>query len=131
MPGLVANLDIGPLGTTSVILSLFWVQFSGANGAFPAGALIQGNDGLLYGTTSEGGDNGNGTIFSIPTGSTTQALKVLHSFGPSQNDGPNADESHPSDALIHAPDGNFYGVAENGGAAGDGTVFRITPASRT
>ena len=115
--------QLTPAGTINTIF-----EFSGVNGTNPRGALIQGNDGLLYGTTSTGGVNGNGTIFSIPTGSTTQALKVLHSFAPGGPGDPNADGTLPSNALIQARDGNFYGVAGGGGAAGDGTVFRITPA---
>ena len=52
----------------------------------------------------------------------------MHSFGPGNAGDPNADGRFPSDALIQARDGNFYGVARDGGAAGDGTVFHITPA---
>jgi uncharacterized repeat protein (TIGR03803 family) len=35
--------------------------------------------------------------------------------------------SLPSIGLIQASDGNFYGVAQQGGANNMGTVFRITP----
>jgi uncharacterized repeat protein (TIGR03803 family) len=44
------------------------VAFSYANGAHPDGVLLQGPDGNFYGTTSQGGANGWGTIFrlSIP-----------------------------------------------------------------
>jgi|HubBroStandDraft_1064217.scaffolds.fasta_scaffold45278_4 uncharacterized repeat protein (TIGR03803 family) len=33
----------------------------------------------------------------------------------------------PRAALIQATDGNFYGTTVEGGAMGDGTVFKITP----
>jgi len=36
------------------------------------------------------------------------------------------DGARPSAALIQATDGNFYGTAEEGGANGYGTVFKIT-----
>jgi uncharacterized repeat protein (TIGR03803 family) len=40
------------------------------------------------------------------------------------------DGASPYAALIQATDGNFYGTAQEGGANGDGTVFKITPSGR-
>jgi uncharacterized repeat protein (TIGR03803 family) len=48
---------------------------------------------------------------------------VLHTFS---STAPNNGLS-PSQSLMQASDGNFYGSAENGGAKGYGTLFRITP----
>jgi uncharacterized repeat protein (TIGR03803 family) len=39
--------------------------FSGRDGANAEGAMIQGSDGALYGTTSGGGKNGDGSIFRL------------------------------------------------------------------
>ena len=52
------------------------VDFNGANGAFPYYmSLQQGADGNLYGTASQGGASGNGTVFKItPNGSQTNEL---------------------------------------------------------
>src|SRR5579862_3344428 len=47
-------------------------------------------------------------------------LTVLHSFNGS-------DGARPNTGLIRGRDGAFYGVTEEGGAAGTGTVFKITP----
>ncbi|HKS72804.1 MAG TPA: choice-of-anchor tandem repeat GloVer-containing protein, partial [Terriglobales bacterium] len=37
------------------------------DGALPAGGLLQGTNGIFYGTTSGGGTSGEGTIFSLDT----------------------------------------------------------------
>jgi uncharacterized repeat protein (TIGR03803 family) len=53
--------------------------------------------------------------------SAAQSFTIVHSFS-----GP--DGSSPTAGLLLASDGNFYGVAMQGGANGFGTVFEITPA---
>ncbi len=94
------------------------------DGAPPYSALIQGTDGTLYGTTTYGGDNNEGTIFSItPKGTFT----TLHNIGDDGDLGAN-----PKAALVQGADGNFYGTTELGGAstfcAGNcGTFFSMTP----
>jgi uncharacterized repeat protein (TIGR03803 family) len=88
------------------------------DGAYPKSALIQGIDGNFYGTTTQSGLLGHGTIFTItPAGS----LSVLYAFT-GGNDG-----SWPN-ALTWGKDGNFYGTTLLGGASGYGTIFKITPA---
>lgn len=87
------------------------------NAVRPSG-LIQASDGNLYGTTSQAGTSGAGTVFRMtPSG----VITTLHSF--SGNDG-----ARPQAALVQASDGNFYGATNLGGASNVGTVFRITPA---
>jgi len=86
------------------------------DGAKPYAGLVQGSDGNFYGTTSEGGTNGDGTVFKI---STNGALTTLYSF--SGNDG-----GWPSAGLAQGRDGSFYGTTYEGGTNGDGTVFKIT-----
>jgi uncharacterized repeat protein (TIGR03803 family) len=41
------------------------------------------------------------------------------------------DGSAPFAALVQGTDGNLYGTTENGGASGQGTVFRLTPTTLT
>src|SRR5580704_17323048 len=95
------------------------VNFSGANGADPGRPPIQGRDGNLYGTASNGGAFGKGVIFKMtPKG----ALTLLYSFCPETGC---ADGSTPG-ALTLGADGNFYGVTLDGGAFGYGTVFKFT-----
>ncbi len=81
----------------------------------PYAALIQANDGNFYGTASEGGDHGRGSIFKMtPAGVVTE----LHGFNGSDGD-------YPYAALVQASDGNFYGTT--GGYLTYGSVFKMTP----
>ena len=91
--------------------------FVGADGAVPSGTLIQGN-GTFYGTTSGGGAHNDGTVFKMsPSG----AVTTLHSFN-------NGDGRDPlAGGLVLATNGAFYGTTMIGGAAGYGTVFKMTP----
>jgi uncharacterized repeat protein (TIGR03803 family) len=80
---------------------------------------VQGSDGNFYGTTGYGGTNNDGTVFRVsPSGSYTS----LHSFIGRPSDG-----ATPYAGPVQGRDGNFYGTTQEGGASGDGTVFRIGP----
>jgi len=107
-----------PADTFKTLLS-----FNGTNGAEPATVLVQGTDGNFYGMTGAGGANNAGTVFKItPTGT----LTTLYDFcsQPNCTDGANCPFTG---GLVQATDGNFYGTAQEGGANGGGTVFKITP----
>jgi uncharacterized repeat protein (TIGR03803 family) len=93
------------------------------NGYVPLAGLVQGVDGGLYGTTSQGGSNGVGTIFRI---STNEVFSNLYSFTGG------SDGSTPEAGLVQGSDGLLYGTTSAGGntnldqGAGYGTVFKIT-----
>lgn len=90
------------------------VNFNGTDGANSTAGLIHATDGNFYGTTSEGGVNGDGSIFRMsPTG----ALTSIYSFC---SESACADGANPMGALVQATDGNLYGTTLNG------SVFRIT-----
>jgi uncharacterized repeat protein (TIGR03803 family) len=55
----------GAVWTEEVIYSFKGFSREGADGASPNGALVAGKDGRLYGVTSAGGRNGDGTVFAI------------------------------------------------------------------
>ena len=89
------------------------------DGSYPQAGLVQGSDGNFYGTTLNGGTNGDGTVFQInPAGTYTN----LYTFGSSPTDGQN-----PQAGLVQGNDGNFYGTTYAGGTDNGGTVFRINP----
>src|SRR5207248_428026 len=82
-------------------------EFAGSDGAYPYAGLVQGRDGFLYGTTSEGGFTGYGTVFRMdPIGNAT----TLHAFT-------NIDGAYPYAGLVQATDGFFYGTTLQGGTA--------------
>jgi uncharacterized repeat protein (TIGR03803 family) len=85
----------------------------------PSGAIAQGRDGSLYGTTVGGGQNGEGTVFKItPAGN----FLVLYSFCSLANC---ADGQSPN-GLTLRPDGHFIGTTSAGGANDTGTIFDIS-----
>jgi uncharacterized repeat protein (TIGR03803 family) len=84
--------------------------------------LTLGGDGNFYGTTSQGGISGYGTIFKVTTNGT---LTTLVSFS-------GGNGAYPNAALTLGNDGNFYGTTTGGGDTnfdygyGAGTVFKMT-----
>ena len=107
-------------GTVTTLHSFYYPR-SGTDGASPAGALIQGSNGNLYGSTQGGGASLLGMIFELTPSGT---LTILHSFA-------GADGAVPYAGLTQAFDGNFYGTTLDGGNPscyqGCGTVFTMTP----
>jgi uncharacterized repeat protein (TIGR03803 family) len=113
---------ITPAGVFSPLYSFTALPANGVNadGANPAGSLIQAKDGNLYGTASTGGTNGSGTLFKIGLGGSFQ---LVYAFTALNTDGDNVEGSDPEAPLIQGSDGNFYGTADSGGASGLGSVF--------
>jgi uncharacterized repeat protein (TIGR03803 family) len=94
----------------------------GSDGATPEAPLLLASDGNLYGTTSAGGANTNGTIYQISASGQYTNLAAFN--------GTNG--SSPQAALIQGKDGNFYGTAYSGGTnyggsnSTYGSVFKFT-----
>jgi uncharacterized repeat protein (TIGR03803 family) len=112
---------ITPSGALTTLHN-FCSQSGCPDGESPEAALVQGTDGNLYGLTSAGGADDDGTVFKITL---SGALTTLHSFS-------STDGSSPEGALIQASDGNFYGTTAYGANSsctdGCGTIFKITAA---
>jgi uncharacterized repeat protein (TIGR03803 family) len=128
--GTYTNGTVFKISMSGALTTLY--SFTGGNdGANPSASLLQGSDGNFYGTTSQGGTNGNGTVFQI---SANGALTSLYSFN--FNDG-----DYPQAGLVQGSDGDFYGTTSSGGTNGyevstgylngdgfyyGGTVFKIS-----
>src|SRR5579872_4801320 len=111
---------ISPSGVLTILHS-FCPQLNCEDGVQPGAGLVQGSDGIFYGTTLNGGTKGMGTVFKItPRGKES----VLYNFCSGANC---IDGAYPEGGLVQGTDENFYGTTTAGGPAGYGTVFEITP----
>jgi uncharacterized repeat protein (TIGR03803 family) len=111
---------ITPAGALTDLYN-FCSQASCTDGANPYAPLVQGTDGNLYGTTTQGGNTTYvGTVFKITT---SGSLTTIHTFCTLQHC---ADGEQPFARLIQAHDGNFYGTTTSGHGENAGTVFKIT-----
>lgn len=114
--------EITPEGKLTTLHS-----FDDGDGAFPEAGLVQATNGDFYSTTVLGGPAQVGTVFKITPSGT---LTTLYTFSGG------AYGADPTDGLVQATDGNFYGTtseAGTGAAYSDergecGTIFKITPA---
>ncbi len=93
------------------------------DGAQPTSNLIMDADGNLYGTTSYGGAQAQGTVFKLEPGGT---LTVLYTFCSVGGINVCADGSSPYPGLIRDSAGNLYGTTGGGGAHKGGTVFKLS-----
>ncbi len=114
--GIVFSLS-GPGYATLTVLA----TFNGSNGAFPQGALALDRRGNVYGTTSTGGPNGDGSVFEL-SGAAHDQLTTLVSFGSSDPHG-----AEPLGSLLVDAAGKIYGTNSTAGGPGrSGTVFEIS-----
>jgi len=96
-------------------------QETGLPGWHPNSGLVQVADGAIYGTTYEGGENGNGAFYRFDPD--TRTVSVVKAFGSEL-----ADPRHPRGELLLARDGNLYGTTIYGGEHESGAVYRLTTA---
>jgi uncharacterized repeat protein (TIGR03803 family) len=101
------------------LLHSFCQQLNCPDGQSPT-AIVQGEDGNVYGVAG-GGTGDDGTVFKITPGG---VFETLYDFC---HDTICSDGRFPN-ALVWGTGGNLYGTTFAGGAAGDGTVFKITTA---
>jgi uncharacterized repeat protein (TIGR03803 family) len=106
-------------GSSSIITL---ATFTGADGAYPSGSLIEDAGGNLFGTTQGGGANGLGVVFELAAGSGTNT--TLASF-----DGTSG--ANPTCGLVEDGSGNLFGTTNNGGANGLGVVFEVAAGTGT
>jgi uncharacterized repeat protein (TIGR03803 family) len=108
---------ITPSGSLTSLYSFCSDPSTCTDGESPYSALIQATDGRFYGTTYDGGDNSNGTLFSItPTG----ALTTLYRF-PNVSTG-----ASPAAALVQDTSGEFFGTTAGELIGANATIFGLS-----
>ena len=114
--------EVAPSGTMTVLYS-FCSQANCSDGSSSWAGLIADANGDLYGTTTGGGADRQGTVFMLaPNGTET----VLHSFAGG------SDGTTPFAGLLLDSAGNLYGTTYGGGSTGCkdtgcGTAFKLAP----
>jgi uncharacterized repeat protein (TIGR03803 family) len=105
---------------TEEVLHTFGV---GDDGTDPVAGVTFDTAGNLYGTTSDGGHYGYGTVFQLKPVESGWTENILHEFS-LQGDG-----GVPYAGIV-VDDGKLYGAATDGGdggSSGGGTVFGLVP----
>ncbi|HXM23772.1 MAG TPA: choice-of-anchor tandem repeat GloVer-containing protein [Terriglobales bacterium] len=119
--------EISSSGMYSVIYN--FCSVSGCtDGQLPFGGLTMDGKGNLYGTTSEGGASGLGTVFELSKSGSSWTETVLHNFAGGSSDG--AYPLYGSPTLSAREVGRktetvIFGVTTHGGASNEGTAFEI------
>jgi uncharacterized repeat protein (TIGR03803 family) len=114
---------VTPNGTSSqeAVLHSFCAETNCTDGQVPNSGVTIGANGVMFGTTQEGGATGlnTGILFRL-VGTTFTAL---YSFC---SEGGCTDGASPQGVIID-PAGRLFGVTDTLGAFDGGTVFRFTP----
>ena len=116
--GLVFEMSHGTSGWVESILYTFAWQ----DRIIPSSGVIFDSAGNLYGTTSTGGDYGQGAVFRLThhaDGTWTPAILYSFRLRP--------DGSFPFGPLTFDRSGNLYGTTANGGASNFGTIYELVP----
>ena len=93
--------------------------FNVTDGSFPAAGVLLDSAGDIFGTTSAGGLNNDGTIFEIANGSST--LTTLVSFNGTNGSSPNG--------LVMDASGNLFTTALYGATYDLGAVVELPSGS--
>ncbi|HZT44511.1 MAG TPA: choice-of-anchor tandem repeat GloVer-containing protein [Chthonomonadaceae bacterium] len=109
---------ITPSGTYTVLFSFSpSVQSDNLAGGDPLSPLAKVANGDIYGITSFGGANGEGTIFKIsPDGTFTTVLALPFASNP----------YNQKDGLATGSDGNLYATTQTGGTNDTGSIIEYT-----
>lgn len=97
--------------------------YDNTGGAHSYAPLLRAADGKLYGTTSQGGLYGQGTVFRVNEDGSM--FETVYDF----NDAVDHTGMYPVGGLAQggAPNFYIYGTSSQGGANDFGTIFRIDP----
>ncbi|MBK8367143.1 MAG: T9SS type A sorting domain-containing protein [Bacteroidetes bacterium] len=121
MSGGNSTLPVGVIFQFDPITNIYTklLDLVNSSGAQPVGSFVQAANGKLYGLTVIGGTYNKGVLFQYDPSNLTYTKKI-------DFDGVTTGSS-PMCTLIEASDGNLYGVSNDGGVYGYGTLFQFNP----
>ena len=120
--------DVGAVYELSQKNNGMWkerVLYSFDGGSDGNGSIANVNfdtDGNMYGTTSEGGSDGDGVIFRLAPGrKNSWTESIAHNFA-----GP-PDGAYAYNGMVGDGANNFFGATVHGGADDEGAIYQFTP----
>jgi len=111
--GAVYELSPSGSGYTERVIYSFT---GGTDGSYPTAAIYIDGSGNLFGTTSNGGSGGGGTVFELSPNGSSFNYTLLHSFSGGTQCG-------PWGTLAADSNGNLFGTTVCDGATGHGNIF--------
>ncbi len=126
LTGGLYNPYVGTVFAVTYIPGVGWQEkilfaFTGGDeGRYPAAGLIFDKNGNLYGTTTDGGSGGGGTIFELSPFGDTWVFNLLYSFP-----GQSGNNCGPWGTLTMDAAGNLYGATYCDGAYQQGNIFEL------
>ncbi len=109
---------------TITVLHSFCAKTDCTDGGLPSSPLVSDGAGNYYGTTQQGGDMNEGTVFKAHFDGTRWDVTRIYSFCAKNNC---ADGAQPYGGLVIDMNGNLYGAATGGGANAKGMLFKLAP----
>jgi uncharacterized repeat protein (TIGR03803 family) len=109
-PGVV--FELAATGAERTLYSFGTVNYDGET---PYAGLTQATNRLLYGTTTLGGVNGTGNLFSVALDG---SFTLIYSF-------PSLANTYWPWGLVQHTNGTLYGISEAGGTNNFGTIFSL------
>ena len=119
--GVLFKLSQAGAQWSETVLHGFCVEHLCHDGGQPYANPVMGHGGILFGATPFGGKNSGGTIYALVPGA-TPFYSDIYDFCSAQfcKDG-----AYPFGGVTFGPDGDLYGMTQQGGDAGDGVVFHF------
>lgn len=111
-----------PSGSRYTESVLYSFKGGPTDGDEPQTGLCAGPAGALFGTTLEGGYYRRGTVFKITPSDPDHPEHLIWKFGGFYHDG-----QTPVAPVVVNAQGVIYGITQEGGKSGNGTLFVLTP----
>ena len=90
-------------------------SFRSTDGAVPYAPVAEASDGTFYGTTWEGPNGGDGTVFNITSQGKAKTVYTFTGIG-----------ANPTVGLYRASDDNLYGTVEGGDCSDSEMIYSVS-----